>query len=400
MGKHIKIIIACCALAAASLGICVNADSVFFDKLCKIIGADVGEVAIHATLAGLAIGVFSPVAVRLLRVFPVQYLSCAGILLLSVASLLMGFVKSLPLLYVLGCARGVGIAFTSLTIVTIALCNWFVKRRGLALGLAMSFSGLMGAVCAPLFSWAIGALGYFGARALSAGLLLLTLPPAFFWLRLTPEEAGTRTLGEPESGESAELPGVRLKYASVLFITTTVFASALCSITAITSHLNIFAISIGLGASNGALMVSLCMVGNIGSKLLIGVLSDKIGVTRALVAMLGVTAASLAAFIIAPAELGALLPAALLFGAIYSIGAVGISMLVRAIYGSAGYSRAYALIAMISSFITAFAQSIFGFVYDSTGSYASVFGAALAIIGVCGALLIYFKLKRAINEIA
>lgn len=178
------------------------------------------------------------------------------------------------------------------------LGNWFHKKRGLAVGLAAAFSGIVGGLGNPLgnaiirtFGWRVG---FFSFGAIS---LLMMLPVSVFLLRCSPEDVGCRPYGaeddEALTGESCPLDGVpasRAKRESAfwLLILAGLLASFTCSYC---SHLSPIGIYFGYGSAVGALMVSCSMAGNVVGKLLLGHLYDRFGLRVSLAAGTAVTAA-------------------------------------------------------------------------------------------------------------
>ena len=54
----------------------------------------------------------------------------------------MGFVKTLPMFYILGALRGMSTALFSSVPLTMIINNWFVEKHGLATSIVLSFSGV------------------------------------------------------------------------------------------------------------------------------------------------------------------------------------------------------------------------------------------------------------------
>ena len=90
-----------------------------------------------------------------------------------------------------------------------------------------------------------------------------------------------------------------------------------------------YATFIGLAASDGALMMTAIMVGNVLSKLLFGMLSDRKGAKTTFLVFMAVTVAGIAGlflfFTVRP-----LLAASFLIGFTYSLGTLGVAQLAHA----------------------------------------------------------------------
>ncbi|MFQ9072506.1 MAG: hypothetical protein ACLR43_07050 [Faecalibacillus faecis] len=66
----------------------------------------------------------------------------------------------------------------------------------------------------------------------------------------------------------------------------------------------------------------------------------------------------------------------LMFGSIYSVGAVGIPMLTRYFFGNENYARTYSVIGFLTN-VEASSLTLIGYLYDFTQSYQIVFIIAL-----------------------
>ena len=134
------------------------------------------------------------------RLGPRGFISAAGILCgLGWAGL--GFATSLPLLYLLYCAAGVGAAFVYSASIGSAL-KWFPGRRGLASGIMAAGFGGGTALFIPFISSMIGSSGYrtaFLTTGIFQGLVILVIAQ---FLR-HPREAQTAGPREPATGSRA-----------------------------------------------------------------------------------------------------------------------------------------------------------------------------------------------------
>ena len=145
-------------------------------------------------------------------------------------------------------------------------------------------------------------------------------------------------------------------------------------------------------------MVSLIMIGNVTTKLLIGVLSDHFSPIKACLTMIGVNIASLLLLYTGMINVNAaiMFVASILFGSIYSVGAVGIPLLTRYFFKSENYQKAYSVIGFMTNFGSASSLSLIGYVYDFTGSYIPVLFIAISfhLLNMCLLAIIYRSSKN------
>jgi MFS family permease len=111
---------------------------------------------------------------------------------------------------VLGVGFGVALALTSVQVGATSIANWFVRRRGAALGWLSVFMGLAVPVCVPIINQLILWYGWrIAVDILAAAFLALIIPVAIF-VRHRPEDVGLHPDGDgspsqDDHGSAAEV---------------------------------------------------------------------------------------------------------------------------------------------------------------------------------------------------
>ena len=378
--RHWATLAACCGIAASSIGMLTNSAGVFYSPVAAALGVGRGAFALHTSLCTLLAGFLSPVAARLMKKFPIRLLLTIGILFSCGSTALMSVTHSIWGFYVLGLAKGIGFAFCTLMPITTIIGNWFEARRGMATGIALAFSGLGGAIFSPMLTSLIQSVGWEKAYLLSAVISVVLALPGLLTLHYTPEEIGLAPYGgrprplRQESGKAGKTaPKVNVIGPALWFLCfLTLFNTA---ITGIAQHFPGISESWGMASQVGAAMISAGMVGNIVSKLLIGVLSDKIGPFAACRTMMCTNLAALTILLlVAPSASAVAWAAAFFYGAVYSVSATGLPLLTRRLFGE-NYASAFSVVTLFTNTGSAFSLTIVGLIYDLTGGYT------LALIG-------------------
>ncbi len=378
--RHWTTLAACCGIAASSIGMLTNSAGVFYSPVAAALEVGRGAFALHTSLCTLLAGFLSPVAARLMKKFPIRLLLTIGILFSCGSTALMSVTHSIWGFYVLGLAKGIGFAFCTLMPITTIIGNWFEARRGMATGIALAFSGLGGAIFSPMLTSLIQSAGWEKAYLLSAVISVALALPGLLTLHYTPEEIGLAPYGgrprplRQESGKADKTaPKVNVIGPALWFLCfLTLFNTA---ITGIAQHFPGISESWGMASQVGAAMISAGMVGNIVSKLLIGVLSDKIGPFAACRTMMCTNLAALTILLlVAPRASAVALAAAFFYGAVYSVSATGLPLLTRRLFGE-NYASAFSVVTLFTNTGSAFSLTIVGLIYDLTGGYT------LALIG-------------------
>lgn len=294
-----------CGMAASSIGVGINCVGIFYTPVSDSLGILRGFFAIHATLSQGAISVMALLLPRLMARFHYKALLLVGVILAVFATGAMSFSSQLWEFYLLGILRGLGVGLFSTVPITMILTNWFHKSHGLATSITLSFSGLAGAVCSPLLTWCITQFGWRHAYLIMAAAMAILVVPAL----LSPITTGPQEKGLPPYGGTLEQVKPKtvsqkrppFSYRTFCFLAMCALTLLHTSIAGIAQHFTGFSESIGQTAETGAFMMSLAMVGNICTKLVIGVLSDRFGPVKASVSMILLNAVSLGLLLLASA---------------------------------------------------------------------------------------------------
>lgn len=402
--KHWVVVAMMCCLAAGSIGICTNATGVFYTPVSESLGVLRGSFAMHATLQSLAMAVVTLYIPKIMDHMNYRKVLLAGVILSVVTTALMGISSCLWMFYVLGIVRGIGTGVFAIVPLTMIISNWFDQKHGLATSIALSFSGLAGAVFSPLFSSLITSFGWQNAYFIQAvALFAVTFPALVVKWTVQPEESNLLPYGYEESShQQIRINRSGFNFITVSFVCMCIFCILHTSITGISQHLSGFATSIGLTAGFGATLMSLTMIGNISTKLLIGIISDRFGPIRASVIMIVTNMISLVLMMagMPGANTWILMTGSFVFGSIYAVGAVGLPLLTRYFFGQENYSIAYAKIGFLTSVGSSSSLTLIGYLYDFTGTYLYMLVIAMAfhVIDLCLLVIIRKKAGKEYNR--
>ena len=136
-----------------------------------------------------------------------------GAILMAAGFVVSGFADSIVEFYIgMGVLMGVGFAALPMTSQATFLSNWFIRKRGMAIGAAASGIGLGILLVVPWTQWLITTYGWRAAFFILAALLALVIAPLnYFFQRQRPEEMHLK----PDFGEPApEKSAARVKAAS------------------------------------------------------------------------------------------------------------------------------------------------------------------------------------------
>ncbi len=405
--EYAWILIIACGLAASAIGLCSNSVGVFYTTVSQDLGVLRGTFAFHATLSLMATAAVSLLVPWLSRRFSYRPLMLTGILVSALSTMVMGQADHIAAFYILGIIRGAGTGLYGTVPITMLVNGWFHKKNGTAVGIALSFSGLSGAVCSPLLSQIITGSGWKTAYMVMGILILAFALPAFlFPFAMTPGQMGLRAYGDQEGASSGNRTTAKgsvtnpsFSYACPCFVMMCVFTLLHTSITGITQHFSGYTKALRLGETFGAAMMSFSMMGNICTKLIIGFLSDRLKPVKACLIMMAVNLCSILALMTGTGS-AQLLAASFFFGSVYSVGAVGIPLLTRYFFGNDHYAKAYSVIGFFTSLGSSCSLPVIGYLYDLSGSYQYAFAGAACFHLVNGILLGLIALSRKPGKIS
>ena len=394
--RHWVVVAVCCGLYSAAIGLTMNCMGVFFTPLADSFGVGRGNVAVFSTIINLLGGFFAPVAVKLIERFRLKPVLLAGSILVSGGLAAMSFARSVAALYCIAPVVGIGAALIGAVPITALLGSWFRLKYGLATGIALSFSGVSGAVLSPLFSSIIASAGWRTAFLVMGAIgAVITIPGVLFGVSSTPEDRGLWAYGAEgpalrEEPDPAKFAGAKKqKLLTPTFWGCALFVTGGAMVTGFNSHFPGYAGEMGLAASVGALMTSASMIGNLTGKLVLGAIADRLGEAKSCLIMFALHLAAMVLLTLLPVcPTAVYFGLAFCFGAIYSVMAVGVPMIVRSIYGTERYSSVYSMLNLVQNVGTAIMIAAIGYIYDFFGSYRVATGVCVVLAALSAAAML------------
>lgn len=382
--KHWIVLTVCCGLAAASIGISINSSGVFYTPVSNSLKIMRGTFSMHMTVFSLSTAFSALVVGKLINKISYKLLLIISVIVAVISTGLMAVTKTVAIFYLLGAVRGFSTGMFSIVPLTMIINNWFDKNHGLATSIVFGFSGLSGSIFSPILSNIIEIYGWQTGYLIKALIILgLCLPAILYPFKLDPRDNGYLPYGYEKTSETkAIISNHSFNFISVSFISFVVFGLLSNCITSFTQHFPGYGMSLGYSAAIGAMLLSAGMVGNIVSKLIIGILSDRIGAIKATVTMILANTLGIILLMIGSSEM-LLVSGAFLFGSSYSIGAVALPLLTKYFFGIDNYGEVFPKISFASNIGAAVSLSMIGYIYDFFGSYIYAFIIALIMILIC-----------------
>jgi len=373
----------------------VGSFSLFVNSLQSEFGWGRGEIMLAFTIFFLLTGVAAPLVGSIVDRYGVRGVISAGALVTGLGFVSLYMLQSLWHLYVAYFFIGAGMSAFGHVPASAMVANWFVKKRGTAIGIMSTGIGtgifvvapLVGSFLIPAFGWRVA---YLALGIMAWGLI----PLAILVVRTKPAEMGLYPDGVTSPEEVAEIgassqttKGLNLRAAlgtmAFWLVSVTFLISAFSSLgfnQSLVPYLQDAGFSVALAAS----ALTILGLGSAIGKFFFGWLCDRIKAKQAcaLSIVLLSAAAIILMFIRSTSPLAIIWLDAFIFG----LGAGGwlptMSMLVSRNFGLASYGAIIGMVSLLQAIGGAAGPLFGGYMFDTTNTYYWTFIVFLCLYAV------------------
>lgn len=276
----------------------------------------------------------------------------SSLLMLSMAQLLVGFASAI----------GFGPLIADIS-------HWFVRRRGIAVAIAASGNYLSGAIWPILLANVLEDNGWRAVYLVMAVVtLVVVIPLAFSLRRSLPEEA--QTAAEQASILNAKSAGLSPRAMQYLLGLAGIGCCVAMSMPQV--HIVALCVGLGYGPAVGAQMLSLMLLGGVASRIVSGLLADRLGGVRTL--LIGSILQCLALFLYLPAGgMVSLYLVSMVFGLSQGGIVPSYALIVREYMPAKEAGARVGFVMMATIMGMALGGWLSGVIYDVSGSYTLAF---------------------------
>jgi OFA family oxalate/formate antiporter-like MFS transporter len=400
------IILACYIMVLTCLGFCSSTKSLYLAAITEALDIKRSVFAINDSfrfITGTIVNMlFGPLIVR----FGPRKLIGAGFASLIISTLIYANATNVYVFYIGGLFLGLGLAWTTTTMVGFVVNKWFKEHRGTIMGFVLAANGLGGAFAVQIVSPIIyndgNPFGYRTAYLLTALILLVVGLIVQLLFRMIPSNNSSTTTQQhisnkytrDENDDVDKLPDVPKLYLIIavicVFITSMVLQSAGGVAAAYLKDVGIDTVFIAIVLTVHSLALS-------GFKFLTGIIHDKIGLrlTMLICYLAGVVSILMLA-IATPSNVGKIF--AMCYSVLSSLAlplnTVMLPFLSLNLFGERNYSKMLGILVSICSAGYAVGVPITNLFYDVYGTYKPVLFALSALMLVACILSQYVQYMK------
>ncbi|MEO7386664.1 MAG: MFS transporter [Gammaproteobacteria bacterium] len=402
------IAVASALILVVTNGMTLGGLNVFDKPLLESLGQAAGEpVSIGAfklrDLITLAVsGLLAPLAGAAADRFGVRPLMVIGTLMLSAGYFLYSRVDSLTDIYGIHLLFASALATSGLVVNVILVSRWFIKDRGLAMGIALAGTSLGNGTLPPLNAALMSKVGWQAAFSWTSLLPLLLLPLILFVVRERPASlAAQQPAPDSRGGAPANATSLSLHTAlrTVNFwVLATICMLTFFSIIGTQANLNLFMLGRGFSQMDAGFSYTVLFYLGLLGKIASGFLADRFGRKR--VFTITLTIMSAGAVTLALPDPGVLWTGLVLFGlgwgGLYTL----LQLLAADYFGPQHLGKILGVLTVFDATGGGLGPPVIGAIVDRTGSYDNAF--VLVAVLVIAALLIstLFRLDRPVQRSA
>jgi MFS family permease len=277
--------------------------------------------------------------------------------------------------------------------------RWFTANRGLAVSIVSAGIGVGILAIAPLARWLTTLFDWRIAMLVLGDLAWLVVIPAGLLIRNAPGDMGAVAMGGAAATDERQFTA-REAFASPQFWLIGVAHFACCAAhSGPIFHMVTHAIDQGIARMAAASVLGVSGLASVLGRIGCGLLADRIGAKRTLVAGLTLQAATISLYLVTQ-DLGGFYALSIGFGIAYGGVMPLYALLIRSYFGDRVMGTAYGGVFLVSTLGMGLGSFAGGVFYDRLGSYTGLFGASFAGGAVAALLALGFRPPRPVAALA
>lgn len=358
-------------------------------------------------LVNVVAALMAPFVGNALDRFSIKHIMAGGAVVSAIGFSALSFVQNMPQFYlVLICFTAVGTATMGQLATAKLVANWFVIKRGTALGIATMGVSLSGVVMPRVTTWLIEELGWRGSlQVFSISTLLIVVPIVLLYVVNDPEAKGQAPDGKRRLPLPIGPPRARppqpdwldiLRMRSFWTVTIT-FGLLFCGMGATLTNTIPLARDLGIDKYHAADVLAIGAFTGVIGKVFFGVLSDRANIRMALVWATATQWIGIA-MMTKVQQFWTFAVASAIFG----FGMGGVVPLhasaVGAFFGRQGFGKMMGLMRPMMLPLQIAGLPLAGWIYDRTGSYNGAFYVFLVMLLIAAWLTLFMLPRERVHD--
>lgn len=340
--------------------------------------------------------------------YSIKRIMAIGVCVSSVGFACLSLVESMGQFYVvLVCLTAIGTATMGQLATGKLVANWFVAKRGMALGIATMGVSLSGVIMPGVTTWLIDQFGWRGSlEVFSVATFVIVMPIVLLYVVNNPEDKNQEPDGRARLPLADNAPNVApqkaLGWRDILQMrsfwgTTITFGLVFCGMGATLTNMIPLAIDLGIDKYHAANVLAVGALTGVIGKIFFGVLSDRANIRSAVLWAIGTQwigiglityIESFWPFVIA--------------SAIFGFGMGGVvplhAAVVGALFGRRGFGKVMGLMRPMMLPLQVLGLPLAGWVYDQQGSYNPAFYCFMVFLIIAALTTIFLIPKERLEE--
>lgn len=272
-----------------------------------------------------------------------------------------------------------------------ATASSFERRRNLAISLVSAGVGVAPMTFSPLVAWLVTQYDWRTTLSIVGVLAWALTLPAVWFVRAAPVAAAA---GQDDSAGAVQMSAARALRSKPFIVLGLAFFACCAAHSGPIFHTVSYAVGCGLTMTAAVTIYSMEGAAGLGGRLLLGVLADKLGAKRVLVAGLLVQAFAAAAYL-RVSELEGFYLVAIVFGMAYGGTMPLYASLAREAFSPRILGTVLGAATMLSSLGMALGPLLGGWLYDRFGSYTWLYiGSMLVGLAAAGIAMFFPSVRR------
>jgi len=249
------------------------------------------------------------------------------------------------------------------------ISHWFLKRRGIAVALVASGNYLSGAIWPTLLNDMLAESGWRQVYLTLAILAVVIIPPLSMLLRRKVPEAAH---GVSDAAVAMRSVSVGLSPRALQYLLGLAGIGCCVAMSMPQVHIVAYCVGLGYGPAVGAEMLSLMLLGGVVSRIISGLVADKLGGVMTL--LIGSVLQCIALFLYLPWDgMVSLYIISLMFGLAQGGIVPSYALVVREYMPAKEAGARVGFVMMMTILGMALGGWMSGWIYDATGSYQMAF---------------------------